>query len=329
MGRLGSFNRLLKQRFGNSVSWHEKIALMTDVMCERLIFGTEIQDYFQYEFYNLKSRERRKYMTFTKLRYTMSVCNDRSKKDIFDNKALFNETFKDYLNRDWLDVTAASYEEFDGFIKKHEGFFAKAKSGMFGKNAGKYNRDSYNTDNASLKLYKQLKANGCIIEQLIEQHPSLEKMNKSSVNTLRIVTLICSDGNPRIMAGVLRVGRKGKSADNFHHFGLAATIDVNTGIVESSAIDRNFKRYILHPDSNEKIIGFQIPSWEKVADLVVSAARVVPEVRYVGWDVAIDYRGNVQLIEGNYGADPDVTQMPCRTGKWPAYKKEIDKILKK
>lgn len=76
----------------------------------------------------------------------------------------------------------------------------------------------------------------------------------------------------------------------------------------------------MHPDSGEQIIGFKVPSWDKIVDLVISAAKVIPEVRYVGWDVAVDDDGNVQLIEGNYGADPDVTQMPCRIGAWPAFK---------
>ena len=329
MGRFDTFNQLSKLSFQRDLSSFEKADLMIDVLWERLKYGTEIQDYFQYEFFNLKSRERRKYMTFSKLRETMRTCNDPDKREIFDDKALFNHTFGDFLYRDWLDVTTSSFDDFQAFTQKHDAFFAKARSGMFGKNAGRFDADTHKTETETRALYDQLRENGCIIEQLITQHPELEKFNSSSVNTLRIVTLRCADGKPKVMAGVLRIGRAGKTADNFHHYGIAATIDVDHGIVNSPGIDREFKRYIVHPDSGERIIGFEIPSWDKVVDIVTKAAMVVPEVRYVGWDVAIDAEGNTQLIEGNYGADPDVTQMPCRVGKWPLFAEEINKIAGK
>lgn len=170
-----------------------------------------------------------------------------------------------------------------------------------------------------------MKSKGC----LIAQHETLARFNISSVNTLRIVTLLCADGKPKVVVGVLRIGHAGKTADNFHHYWITTTIDVENGIVNAPGIDREFKRYIVHPDSGEQIIGFNIPCWDKATELVRQAALVIPEVRYVGWDVAIDSDGNTQLIEGNYGADPDVTQMPCREGKWPAFRKELDMIVQK
>lgn len=258
----------------------------------------------------------------------MQVCNEPSKRKIFDDKALFNREFADYIARDWLDVTNASFEEYESFIAKHPSFFAKARAGMFGKMAGKYSLDDKAFEQKE-SVYKYLKENGCIIEELVTQHPTLAQFNKTSVNTLRIVTLRCADGVPKVMAGVLRAGRAGKTADNFHHYGIAATIDIDTGVVNSPGIDRDYNRYILHPDSGAQIIGYKIPSWDKVVDIVSRAAVVVPEVRYVGWDVAIDVNGEVQLIEGNYGADPDVTQMPCRMGKWPLFKKKLDEISRK
>lgn len=197
---------------------------------------------------------------------------------------------------------------------------------MFGKNAGKQSLSKTVSETELKKLYQEYKKNACIAEQIIIQHPELEKFNLDSVNTIRVVTLMCADGMPKVMAAVLRLGRKGKTADNFHHYGIAATVEPEKGIVNAPGIDRDFKRYIVHPDSGRQIIGFQIPSWDMVVSLVNKAATVIPEVRYVGWDVAIDCNGVPQLIEGNYGADPDVTQMPCREGIWPAYRKEIDMI---
>lgn len=109
---------------------------------------------------------------------------------------------------------------------------------------------------------------------------------------------------------------------------MAGTVDIENGVINAPAIDRIFKRYLFHPDSKKQIIGYRIPCWDKVIELVVQAANVIPDVRYVGWDIAIDSNNNIQIIEGNFGADPDVTQMPCREGKWVDFKCELTKIEK-
>lgn len=327
MKKLDAFNSLLLLSFHQKLSMLRRVGVLIDVFLERVKYGTEIQDYFQYEFYNLKNRERRNYMTAAKLRYTMKICNNVDKRKLFDDKTLFNKTFSKYIFREWLDVNSSNLEEFTDFISRHPVFFAKARFGMFGKNAGRYDVESDNIETIK-QLFEQLARNNCIIEQNITQHATLKKFNETSVNTLRIVTVLCADGVPKVMTGVLRIGRKGQSADNFHHYGIAATIDVENGIVDSWGIDRNFARYTVHPDSGEQIIGFKVPSWNKACELVKEAAMIIQDVRYIGWDVAVDKDGNVQLIEGNFGADPDVTQMPIRRGIWPLFKPLLDEIAK-
>lgn len=47
------------------------------------------------------------------------------------------------------------------------------------------------------------------------------------------------------------------------------------------------------------MIGKVIPYWDKIIEMIKRAALVIPEVRLVGWDVAITSNG-VQIIEGNH-----------------------------
>lgn len=93
-------------------------------------------------------------------------------------------------------------------------------------------------------------------------------------------------------------------------------------------MDRKWNRYTVHPDSRKTIAGFQIPKWTNIVDTVKNAARVHPEVRYVGWDVTIKSSGEIVLIEGNPGADPDVTQIEDQIGKWPLYEPLLREIEK-
>ena len=55
------------------------------------------------------------------------------------------------------------------------------------------------------------------------------------------------------------------------------------------------------------MLGYKIPNWEKVIETVTEAAKVVPQCRYIGWDVAI-LNDDVELIEGNHNPDHDLLE---------------------
>ena len=194
--------------------------------------------------------------------------------------------------------------------------FCKSPDGMFGKGINLVHlADVSNLD----IFYDTCKKDKLLLEEVLEQNDELAAFNNSAVNTVRVVTLICADESVRIMAAVLRLSRKGKFADNFHHDGIASLIDVETGIVNTVGVDRKWNRYTVHPDSRKTIVGFQIPKWTEIMGTVKKAAKVHPEVRYIGWDVTVKNSGEIVLIEGNPGADPDVTQIEDQIGKWPLY----------
>jgi glutathione synthase/RimK-type ligase-like ATP-grasp enzyme len=54
----------------------------------------------------------------------------------------------------------------------------------------------------------------------------------------------------------------------------------------------------MHPITGTGIVGFQVPLWDESLRLTQEAAKLVPEVAYVGWDVAVTPDGPV-LVEGN------------------------------
>mgnify|MGYP002246988329 CR=1 FL=1 len=81
------------------------------------------------------------------------------------------------------------------------------------------------------------------------------------MNTLRIITLVTQKESSNGCS--FRCGNGEKCTDNFHHFGLAAIIDIQTGIVVTPAIDKLNQKYYIHPRTKEQIVGFKIPSWTK------------------------------------------------------------------
>lgn len=314
------FERLFQDIYINidpHASTWKKLKITADFLWEKYRYDIELIDYIQYRFYYKKREERDSFITHGKLVKIIKICNDPNSRKFFDQKPLFNEHFQEYIGRKWLDVTKCSKNTVKKFLNEQGKIFTKCPDGMFGK--GIQVIESKSVQNFDSFYEKALKQK-LLLEEVLTQHKELAEFNESSVNSFRIVTLVCANGSVKVMAGVLRLGRKGKFADNFHHHGIASLVDVQTGIVCTVGVDRNWNRFVVHPDSGKPIVGLKVPQWDNIVDTVKKAAIVHPEVRYVGWDVTIKEDGTIVLIEGNPGADPDVTQIEDQIGKWPLYK---------
>lgn len=313
---------LLKEMFVGKTSKVQSIKIFFDFWISVLVFGSGINDFFQYNFYKRSYAERKTFIVGRKWKKILLKCNGSTKIELFDDKLKFNAKFNDFLNRDWVDVDKADYKSILEFIYNHDAFFVKQNIGSGGNGIVKYNsKDIRDVED----FYKIINGKSLLLEEAINQHESLAEFNPSSVNTIRVVT-IRDKSEVHKMDAVLRMGNGEKSTDNFHQHGLAMKLDVNTGEVVSAAIDKSNNKYEYHPVSNKKLLGYVVPNWDKVIDTVTRASKVSEDVRYVGWDVAILDNGEVSIIEGNCSSDPDITQMPEQIGRWLEYKKVIDKL---
>lgn len=318
--RIKKIKRMMNDFTDQELNIFQKTKIIFDLGLSIIIYGSGINDYFQYQFYKRKHIDRKTFIVHRKRMKIVNTFNDQEDRKILDSKPAFNKKYSSFINRDWLEISTASLEEFSNFAEKHQRFIVKPADGSHGKGIRIEDISKCNSLEAK---FNELKEESPIIEELIVQHNELAEFNPTSVNTLRVVTLLSANGNPKVMTANLRVGNGNKFADNFHHDGIAALIDIDSGIVVTSGIDINFNRYFVHPHSGKQIIGFKIPYWEKVVQTTLKAAKVTPTVGYIGWDVSIDKNGEIIIIEGNAAADPDISQMPDQIGKWPLYKKEL------
>lgn len=66
----------------------------------------------------------------------------------------------------------------------------------------------------------------------------------------------------------------------------------------------------------------------KALELVKEASKLVPEMRYVGWDVSFTPNGPI-LVEGNEYPGHDIYQLPEHTpnhiGIWPKFSRALKK----
>lgn len=316
------YNYLMSTYIAPVIPMHEKITIAADFVCCVVRYGAGINDYFQYNFYKRKANDRESFIVGRKWRHIIRKCNGKIKVEEFDNKAIFNKEYSEFLGREWIDMDHCSLEDFSEFVNSHEQIICKIKDGSGGNGIQLLNK---NTVEPLESKYDEIKKSHCILEEVIIQHDDIAAFNPSSVNSIRVVTIV-NNGEARIMHAVFRMGNGTLCTDNFHHLGLAALIDVDSGIVYTPAVDKLNRHYIVHPISKKQITGFVVPFWDSICKTVKRAASIKPDIRYVGWDVALKQDGTVCIIEGNCASDPDIVQMPDQIGKWPVYKEAINDL---
>lgn len=264
-------------------------------------FGCSPDDYFRYQFYKKSNLERNKFITYRRSQQIIKKYNKTEYISYLSNKVEFNKFFKDYIHRDWLDLRETDENTFREFLIKHREVLLKPLNGGQGKGIFKLSLEDYCKER--FPDYKEY-----IAEELLRQHSQMASLNPTSVNTVRVLTF-----KGKIVACAMRIGGEGAIVDNLHSNGVCAHLDLETGIVDSPCINNHYDYFLFHPSSKVQLVGFKVPNWETVKAEVVKAAKSIPQIAYIGWDVAVLENG-VALIEGNHDPGHDVVQMIAQTG---------------
>lgn len=313
MGLLGYIKRMNKKVMMEKVrsiaarTGRSRPAVFYDMVLCGLRYGAGYMDYDLFEMYNMNARQRATILTRNINNNYIRSMNDPAYRHIFENKDEFNARFRDFLGRDTITLDGSNREEAARFWKKHPVFMAKPRSGSCGKGIEKL--DAAGRDPA--ELYDHLMGTGqLVLEEVIRQHERLNELYPCSINTLRVVTMYDDKADKvAVITTFLRIGNGGRVVDNFNSQGMCSPVDERSGIVRFNAMDKAKNLYVTHPMTGTVIKGFQLPCWEQALDTCRRAARVVPQVRYVGWDIAFTPDGPV-LVEGNDYPGHDIYQMP-------------------
>ena len=266
--------------------------IILDMIYCGIVYQAGYYDYQEFEFYNLNRAERKTYLTRGKNNEIVRLFNDKNYFHSFENKVEFNKIFSKFLKRDWM-FLSNNVDEFVMFFKSHNNIIVKPIDSTGGNGVEKY---TYTNEVDAHTLYNKLiENNQLLIEEYINQHPDMTTLYDASVNTLRLFTFY-KDGQVYFLQAILKIGNGGV-IDNFSGGGMYTYVDEN-GTVFVEAIDKNDNVYYTHPISHTQIVGFKVPLFQEAIELVKECAKVIPEVAYVGWDVAISKDGPV-LVEGN------------------------------
>jgi hypothetical protein len=148
-----------------------------------------------------------------------------------------------------------------------------------------------------------------ILQPRVANHADLMPVSGNGLSTVRIITIRNRDDAPQVALACYRMPTGQSVVDNFAAGGIAAGVNLDTGVLTTGVVKTDFVQRILrHPDSGASIAELALPYWRDVCDLAVSAHRTFPSMVSVGWDVAITPGGPI-LVEGNAVWCVDLAQM--------------------
>ena len=298
-----------------------KLKLVVDFYLSVVRYGVIVNDYFEYRFWEKKHILRKEYVTM-RMNIRIKRLFNHEPEGIFRNKTLFNRLFAEQRNLLFFSFSSENNEEdFCSFVKQCDGnIIAKPLTGYSG--LGIYKPD-VSSEELVKKTYRELKEKGeYFCEEVFFQNGILKKVYPLACNTLRIYTL--HDGEKaHIMATMIRFGGNGASVDNIHAGGMVCPIDKETGIIIGLGYNLRGETFVKHPYSGVVLPGIQIPNWEKVLSMVLTAAEKYPQQGHIGWDIAVS-DNKCCIIEGNDGGNFDIIQVPFQKG----VKREYESIIK-
>ncbi len=311
---------LLKKRSGKSRLW-----LLIDMLKCAVKYNAGYMDYKIAQMYKLNDEQRKTVITRGISNEIVRRMNPKEYWHFFDDKAQFNELFKEFIPRKWILTNEdTDTEELYALCRNSTQLIWKPLEGSSGQGIKKYTPEDWK-DGPEAFLAKMNADGKGILEEMVIQHPKMSSLCPTSVNTCRIATLL-GDKQQGIVYAFLRIGN-GKVMDNVDCGGMAARIDLDTGRLLTVGADKQGNTFIKHPITNTSIIGFTIPYWEEAKAMCLKAAEKVPEMRFIAWDVAITENGPT-FIEGNSFPSHAVPQFaahyPDGIGILPEFRKFID-----
>lgn len=290
-------------------------------------YGNTEKYYFAYGFdrksMNLKKIDNEYIVNESAFLKKMDFHNDNPGKKMFHGKCIVADKFYFYLFLKSLNIPtpkilyytrngklfynyAGVKEGIDAILNKDMDAFAKPFGGQLGDGAFAIKvKDTSVYVNGQLRketdgLLQTFAKTSYVIQERVIQHPQMNKLCSTAVNTIRLLTLMTPNKEIIAFRAGLRIGREGSSVDNCAKGGVFVGIDMNTGkLLKKGIIKPPYGNTVFqHPDTGVVFEGFEIPFFKEAVEMAKELHSKLYRIHSVGWDIAITQDGPV-FIEGN------------------------------
>jgi hypothetical protein len=241
----------------------------------------------------------------------------------FDNKSYSINSLNEF--KSLLEEIVSKYSIKDSlFIKKT--YWSYGGDQIFKFYLNEISSDSF----VLADLYTKVIKHGYLFQETIHQHPVMNLLNPYCVNSIRMATFMDKNGEVEVINAYIRTSFQNHYVDNIGSGGCRIGIDLHNGKLEDfgymSLKYGGMKLPSEHPLTHTKFHFIEIPYFKEALQLVTMAAKYIPSIRLVGWDVAISENGPI-LIEGNSDYDVAGTDLMTHGIKSnPVFRKALQEI---
>lgn len=224
-------------------------------------------------------------------------CDDKNLYDLYFHdvnrpKTVFRKSQGMFLNQNYDDI---SLDDAIAMAREHGEVILKECRFSGGGHGVKFWNSA--TDDESIIREFMKNPKDLICQSLIKQHSELSRLNPTSVNTVRIMTLVIH-GKVHVLSSVLRMGVNGARVDNASSGGIVCGIKPN-GQLKNEAYDTAANRYDKHPQGTA-FESVTIPNFDECIHIAtIFAKRFASVSRLISWDFAIGEDGYPILVEFN------------------------------
>ena len=305
---LRRFMRHTRQQHGLSY-----LRQVIDSTADSLRYNIAPLEWYQFGFASLAPEQKATWAGTGTMYEFQRLANPQVQREILNDKRAFHRAYREFCRHGLWSLQDLQQDPrlVDRILAEHKKLVFKDATG----NCGTSVRILLTSELKAPNLTRWMAGNGYdMVESFIQQHPDLQALSPSGVNTVRIFTLIDEKGAYRVLGCRLRISVN-CAVDNLAAGNLAAPIDEQTGLINGPGVysDITRKPETVHPVTGVSIEGFQIPFWQETLEMIEKASRLHSQNRSIGWDVAITAEGP-GLIEGNHDWCKLVWQLPVRRG---------------
>ena len=291
-----------------------KLFIFFDVLKCVFQYNISILEYFQFGFIDKNKLERNEWAGSGYMYEFQLIMNPKDKREILDDKRKFFKAYRDFVLHTVADVEElkSTSKTIEKLLRNPSGKIVfKSSDGKCGAGVKVEEANKFDTNSLlDFMIVNQFD----LVEEFIIQHPKLNELSPSGVNTVRIFTQL-DKNNEVVLLGCRQRISVNSPIDNMAAGNLAAFIDEHSGIVTGSGVysDITKEEEIIHPITGVSIIGFQVPFWTETIEMVKKAAKKHPQNRSIGWDIVITENGP-GFIEGNHDWCKLLWQLPAKKG---------------
>jgi hypothetical protein len=305
---LGRFMRYTRRQSG--VSYGKQLF---GVIGDSLRHNVSPLEVYQFGFFKVTASEKNGWAGTGTMYEFQRRANPPGKRALLEDKRRFHEAYRKYFRhevwtRDELEQDPALAA---GLLDRHRELVFKPASGNCGVGIAFVESQTLSADWFVPWMRSR---NFDLVESRVAQHPALQTLSPSGVNTVRIFTCLDRHDRCQILGCRLRISVN-SPVDNMAAGNLAAPVDEETGRVCGPGVYSDITRTpeCVHPVTGTPIEGLQVPFWPETLAMVREASELHPQNRSIGWDIVITPEGP-GLIEGNHDWCKLVWQLPVGRG---------------